>query len=238
MRITAGWLHKALIIQRIVFQDAVAAIEDAIDRLRQPEDSSVVDGAMVAAYQAMRGISSLVAVTFAAEIGHIRRFDSPRQLMSFLGLVPAECSTGETLRRVGLPLAGNRRARRVPDGRSGLGATAIAAHVSETPRTRLGRLTKTVSDIAWKAQVRLRSRYRRLNAAGKKLPVITAAIAREMASVPAGDWPISEPSCSHLTLRPATALLHSVGNGAAEGNFRCSFMWPGASRPSSRQRKP
>src|SRR6202142_2924885 len=63
-------------------------------------------------YQAMRGASFLVAVTFAAEIGDVRRFDTPRQLMSFLGLVPAESSTGDTIRRKGLTLAGNRRARR------------------------------------------------------------------------------------------------------------------------------
>ena len=67
---------------------------------------------VVAAYQAMRGASFLVAVIFAAEIGDVRRFDTPRQLMSFLGLVPAESSTGDTVRRKGLTLAGNRRARR------------------------------------------------------------------------------------------------------------------------------
>ena len=43
-------------------------------------------------------------------------------------------------------------------------------------------LPKAVRDIAWKAQVRLCARYRRLSAAGKKLPVVTAAIAREMAA--------------------------------------------------------
>ena len=48
---------------------------------------------VVAAYHAMRGASFLVAVTFATEIGDVRRFDTPRQLMSFLGLVPAESST-------------------------------------------------------------------------------------------------------------------------------------------------
>jgi transposase len=60
----------------------------------------------------MRGASFLVAVTFAAEIGDVRRFGTPRQLMSFLGLVPAESSTGDTIRRKGLTLAGNRRAQR------------------------------------------------------------------------------------------------------------------------------
>ncbi len=63
---------------------------------------------VVEAYQAMRGASFLVAVTFAAEIGDVRRFDTPRQFTSFLGLVPAESSTGDTIRRKGLTLAGNR----------------------------------------------------------------------------------------------------------------------------------
>jgi transposase len=81
--------------QQIVFQDGVAAIEDAVERLRRLEEqlASIVPSwsmaSVVAAYQAMRGVSFLVAVTFAAEIGDVRRFDTPRQLMSFLGLVPA-----------------------------------------------------------------------------------------------------------------------------------------------------
>ena len=68
---------------------------------------------VVTAYQAMRGVSFIVAVTFVAEIGDVRRFDNPRQLMAFLGLVPTERSTRERVRRAGLTLAGNRRARRV-----------------------------------------------------------------------------------------------------------------------------
>ena len=63
---------------------------------------------VVEAYQAMRGASFLVAVTFAAEIGDVRRFDTPRQLM------PSACSSGELdrrqIRRKGRTLAGNRRA--------------------------------------------------------------------------------------------------------------------------------
>jgi hypothetical protein len=55
------------------------------------------------------------------------------------------------------------------------------ARVSETLRARLERLPKPVRDIAWKAQVRLCARYRRLSAVGKKPPVVVAAIAREMA---------------------------------------------------------
>ena len=56
------------------------------------------------------------------------------------------------------------------------------ARVSETLRPRLEGLPKAVRDIAWKARVRLCARYRRLTAAGKKTPVVIAAIAREMAA--------------------------------------------------------
>ena len=135
---------------------------------------------VVEAYQAMRGASFLVAVTFAAEIGDLRRFDTPRQLMSFLGLVPAESSTGDTIRRKGLTLAGNRRARRALI--EAAWTYRYPARVSETLRARLEGLPKSVRDIAWKAQVRLCSRYRRLSATGKKLPIVVAAIAREMAA--------------------------------------------------------
>ena len=172
--------------QQIVFQDGVAAIEDALERLRRLDDqlASIVPSwsmaPVVAAYQAMRGVSFLVAVIFAAEIGDVRRFDTPRQLMSFLGLVPAERSTGEKVRRTGLTLAGNRRARRVLV--EAAWSYRHPARVSNTQRARIEALPKAVRDIAWKAQVRLCGRYRRLSAAGKRQPVIIAAIAREMAA--------------------------------------------------------
>lgn len=175
--------HRA---QQIVFQDGVDVIEDALARLRRLEAQLVATvpswsmAPVVAAYQAMRGVSFLVAVTIAAELGDLRRFDNPRQLMAFLGLVPRERSTGETVRRAGLTLAGNRHARR------GLVEAAWSyrhpARVSQTLRVRLEGLPKAVRDIAWKAQIRLCARYRRLSAAGKKLPVVIAAVAREIAA--------------------------------------------------------
>lgn len=82
------------VAQQIVFQEWIDAIEDAVQRLRRLEHqlAAIVPSwsmaPVVEAYQAMRGASFLVAVTFAAEIGDVRRFDTPRQLMSFLGLVP------------------------------------------------------------------------------------------------------------------------------------------------------
>ena len=52
---------------------------------------------VIAAYQALRGVAFLTAVTFVAEIGDVRRFDSPRQLMAYLGLVPSEMPPYPTL---------------------------------------------------------------------------------------------------------------------------------------------
>jgi len=172
--------------QQIVFQEGVDAIEDAAQRLRRIDEqlTGIVPNwsmaPVVKAYQAMRGASFLVAVIFAAEIGDIRRFETPRQLMAFLGLVPGERSTGNTVRRTSLTLAGNRRARRVLI--EAAWTYRFPARVSAALTARLEGLPKAVRDIAWKAQIRLCARYRRLNAAGKKLPVVVAAIAREIAA--------------------------------------------------------
>jgi transposase len=172
--------------QQIVFQEAADAIDDAARRLRRLAEqvAAIVPNwslaPTVAAYQAMRGASFLVAVTVAAEVGDLRRFETPRQLMAFLGLVPGERSTGDTVRRKGLTLAGNRRARRALI--EAAWTYRYPARVGETLRTRLEGLPKVIREIAWKGQVRLCARYRRLSAAGKRLPVVVAAIAREMAA--------------------------------------------------------
>jgi transposase len=172
--------------QQIVFQDQVDVITDAQDRLDRL-DAQLVElvpnwsmAPVVAAYQALRGVSFIVAVTFVSEVGDVRRFDNPRQLMAFLGLVPSERSTGDTVKRGSLTLAGNRRARRVLV--EGAWSYRYPARVTEPIRVRLEGLPKSVREIAWKAQTRLCARYRRMTAAGKKTPVVAAAIAREMAA--------------------------------------------------------
>lgn len=144
--------------QQIVFQEKIDAIEDAVQRLRRLHEQlgAIVPtwsmARVVEAYQAMRGASFLVAVIFAAEIGDVRRFETPPQLMAFLGLVPGERSTGDTIRRSSLTLAGNRRARRALV--EAAWTYRYPARISEALRLRLEGLPKAVRDIAWKAQVR------------------------------------------------------------------------------------
>lgn len=172
--------------QQIVFQDHIDAVRNAGERLGRFDDQirELVPAwsmaPIVQAYQAMRGVSLIVATTFAVEIGDVRRFDNPRQLMAFLGLVPCERSTGDSIKRGGLTLSGNRRARRALV--EGAWSYRHPARITETIRRRLENVPKPVRDIAWKGQVRLSKRYRSMIASGKKAPVVIAAIAREMAA--------------------------------------------------------
>jgi transposase len=99
--------------------------------------------------------------------------------MAYLGLVPSERSSGTSVRRGGITKAGNAQARRVLI--EGAWTYRMQARVSRKLQGRLERLPQAVRDLAWKAQLRLCHRYRRLAAAGKPKVVVITAIAREMA---------------------------------------------------------
>jgi transposase len=175
--------HPAQYLVLAEYRQAIADAETRLERLSEQVTEVVPAWSMapvIAAYQAMRGVAFLTAVTFVAEIGDVRRFDSPRQLMAYLGLVPAESSTGERVRRGGITKAGTGRARRVLI--EGAWTYRFPARMSRPLQERQAGLPKAVCDIAWKAQVRLRGRYRKLMARGKRQAVVTAAIAREMAA--------------------------------------------------------
>ena len=99
--------------------------------------------------------------------------------MAYLGLVPSEHSSGGAVRRGGITKAGNVQARRALI--EGAWTYRMQARVSRKLYDRLEALPQNIRDIAWKAQVRLCSRWRRLAASGKPEVVVTTAIAREMA---------------------------------------------------------
>jgi transposase len=132
---------------------------------------------VVEALQGLRGVQFTVAVTLAAELGDLTRFDNPRQLMSYLGLIPSEYSTGDRRRQGGISKAGNTHARRALI--EGAWAYRHPAKVSGHLQLRLETLPKPIQDISWKAQVRLCKRYRKLSARGKDANQVVMAIARE-----------------------------------------------------------
>src|SRR5205814_426976 len=129
---------------------------------------------VVEAVQALRGVQFTVAITAIAELGDLTRFDNPRQLMSYLGLTPSEYTSGDRRRLGGITKAGNSHARRVLI--EAAKAYRHRAKVSEQIQAR------HIRDIAWRAQVRLCGRYRKLRARGKHPNTIAAAVARELAA--------------------------------------------------------
>lgn len=136
-------------------------------------------GPLVEALRGLRGIDTISAATFIASTGDLSRFESPRMLMGYLGLVPSEHSSGGSIRRGGITKTGNREARRMLI--EAAWSYQYPARIAQEKAEILIRLPKNVRDIAWKAQSRLCPRYRSMIARGKKPTVVVAAIARELA---------------------------------------------------------
>ena len=105
-------------------------------------------------------IDLVSAVTILAEIGDLSRFESPRQLMAYLGLVPSERSTGESVKRGSITKAGNGRARRVLVEASW--AYRHPPRVGKEKQAQVAAAPRAVAEIAWKAQTRLCARFRSL----------------------------------------------------------------------------
>lgn len=171
--------------QQFVFQETLNAITEAGQRLER-YDTQIARAVatwrcepVVKALMTMRGLALLNAATLVAELGDLHRFESPRQLMSYLGLVPSEDSTGDTRQQGGITKLGNGIARR---------ALIEAAWNYRSP-ARLGRgllarqegQPKAITDAAWNAQTRLHHRYQHLTRTlHKKNPVAAAALGREL----------------------------------------------------------
>ena len=172
--------------EQIVFEELIQRMEAACSRQTRHEDvirrllPTWSLAGVVTAIQSMRGVALMSAVTLVAEIGDFGRFTSPRQLMAWLGLVPKEHSSGRKVARGNITKAGNTRARRVLV--EGAWTYRLPARMGEDITRRNEGLPETIRATAWKAQVRLCTRYRRLQRTGKPQNVIVVAIAREMAA--------------------------------------------------------
>jgi transposase len=182
------WLSEVVCptpAQQIVFQEYVRAVTEHTERLQRLEQELQEHvhawrlHPVVEALQALRGVQFTVAVTMVAEIGDLTRFDTPRELMKFLGLIPSEYSSGERRQQGSITKAGNTHARRALV--EGAWADRYPAKVSRHLQLRLEQQPNIIQDISWKAQVRLCKRYRQLVARGKHANIVTVAIARELA---------------------------------------------------------
>lgn len=181
------WLERqkfAHPIQQIVFQEYIEAVKQAVKRVQdlEQEMEKACEGwslaPLVEALMALRGIAHINAMIVVSELGDISRFDSPSQLMAYLGLVPSEHSSGASQRRGGITKTGNRHVRR---------ALVEAAWCYRFPARKTAHLqrratksSEAVQAIAWKAQKRLCGRYRHLIENGKMGVQAVTAVAREL----------------------------------------------------------
>ena len=181
------WLSEVVCptpAQQIVFQEYVRAVNEHTERLQRLEQELQEQvkawrfHPVVEALQALRGVQFTVAVTTVAELGDLTRFENPRQLMKFLGLIPSEYSTGERRRQGAITKAGNTHARRALV--EGAWAYRYPAKVSRHLQLRLEKQPKAIQDISWKAQVGCANATDRLMARGKHANQVVVAIAREL----------------------------------------------------------
>lgn len=176
-----GFNHAA---QGIVLKEYIHALEEAeamVNRLEK-EIAELVKNAdqapVIAALQAMRGVGLITAATVVAETGDLSRFESPKQLMSYVGLVPCESSSAGNRYQGKITKSGNAHIRRV--------IVESAWHYRRLPvigaglKKRQEGQSEQVKSISWQAQQRLNLRFRRLTGRGKPSQKVAVAVAREL----------------------------------------------------------
>ena len=169
----------------------------------------------------LRGVDTLSAVGLCAEIGDFERFARAEQLMSYVGLVPSESTTGQQRRLGSITKTGSGHARRL----------LVEASWHYRSRPSIG---KALSDrqadqppeaiaVAWSAQRRLHRTWTRLEARAKRRTIIAVAAARELAGFCLGDHP------NRITTPPTHRLSRRLGRwrpGNARGTRELTMSNP------------
>jgi transposase len=170
--------------QKVVLEEYLIAITQAgerIARLSSQIELHVASWRMkgaVEALMAMRGIQLMAATVLISELGDLQRFDHPRQLMAYLGLVSHEESTGERQRRGAITKCGNTHARWF--------LIECAQHYALPPKVskelskRQEHQPQAIKQLSWKAQIRLHRRFFALMQRGLCRQKVVVAVAREL----------------------------------------------------------
>ena len=173
---------RFLLVERMAEEIARLCLADErVQRLSQALQESIRGWRfepVVAALQALRGIDLINAVCLVAEIGDFSRFEHPRQLMGYLGLVPSEHSSGERVRRGSITKTGNAHARRLLT--EAAWNYRFSARISRRAQLRQEELNEQIRAMGWKAQLRLTKRFATLKARGVQINNCVA-VARELA---------------------------------------------------------
>ena len=167
----------------IVMEEYIMAIDTCQERVKRLTDKliSLLDdwewAPVVRALMAFRGSQEISAMTIIAELGDLRRFKNPRQLMAFLGVVPSEHSTGMKRSQGAITKCGNSHARWM--------VIEVIQHARKPPKIskeltmRQKDQSTQVKAIAWRMQLRLYKKYTKLKARRKEESKCVVALARE-----------------------------------------------------------
>lgn len=180
----------------------VQAADQRVQRMTQALEGSAAQwrfADVVAALQALRGVAMVTAIGLVAEIGDLSRFDHPRKLMGYLGLVPCEHSSGQRTSRGSITKTGNKHARRLLT--EAAWQYRFPARISRAAQLRQEGLSEQVRATAWKAQLRLSRRFAALNKRGLQINKACIAVARELAGFV---WAIGQ----RAMLEAATKTTH------------------------------
>lgn len=192
-------LEMAHSAQKVVLEEYLIAISQASERIARLTSQIELHvaswrmGPVVEALMAMRGIQLLAATVLIAELGDLRRFDHPRQLMTYLGLVSSEHSTGTSRHQGAITKSGNTHARWF--------LIECAQHYALPPKVskelskRQEHQSQRIKELSWKAQIRLHRRFWALMQRGICRQIAVVAVARELcgfiwALLREASWPI------------------------------------------------
>jgi transposase len=179
---TVSFAHPAQDIAFEEYRQAVSEGELRVQRLSHTVAQQVQCWRMqpvVSALMTLRGLDLVAATTVVAELGDLKRFAHPRELMGYLGLVPSEHTSGPNRRLGAITKTGNTHVRRVLI--EAAWNYRFPARVSRVLQVRQENQSPAIRAIAWRAQLRLSHRYRRLKARGLQHNKICVALARELA---------------------------------------------------------
>jgi transposase len=173
-------LAQTVLGEYLACHEVLLAGRDRLDALIAEQAQAQPWAPTVGRLRCLRGIDTLSAVGLVAEIGDFNAFAHPKQLASFLGLVPSEQSSGTKRRQGAITKSGSTHARRL--------LIEAAWHyrrrpaVSLTLRRRQQGQPPTAIEAAWRCQLRLAGRWAHLDARrAKKRTTVAVAVARELA---------------------------------------------------------
>jgi transposase len=169
---------KTVFLEYLHHLDEISGRIKRLDQEIHEQATESSHAPVIQALQTMRGVAEVTATSLVAEIGNFSRFQNPRQLMAYAGLVPKEYSSGASRWQGGITKTGNAHVRRVLVEaawsyrfKPAVKGAILKRQIGQSP---------TVQNIAWKAQDRLHRKYIKCMGKGKSTPIATTAVAREM----------------------------------------------------------